>query len=220
MSSTAGRPFELVAHRHANDLALVAVAPPGADLVECDVHLHGRRLEVRHAKRLWPTRRLWERWYLLAPATPVPSFAQIVAAAPADVGLLVDLKGWSPRLALAARRVLDEGAPGREVVVSTKAWYLLRAFRDRPRTRTLRSAGNRHELALLRRLPVARGISGCVVHQRLLRPALVDELHRRYGLVLTWAAPDEATARRLLDAGVDGLILDDLSVVERLAASR
>ena len=177
-------PPALAAHRAGNDPARLARARPVADLCELDVHLGRRgRLEVRHAKRLWPTARLWERWYLLAPRTPVPDVATIVGAA-AGSALWFDLKGVSPRL---ARRVAPFVGPGD--VVSSKSWWLLRPFRDRPGVRTFRSAGNRLELSLALHLPSRLRPDGMVVNQRLLDTRVLSRLRRR-GAVVTWGITD------------------------------
>ncbi len=58
-------PALVIAHRAANSAAALAAVGPGVDVVEADVHLFRGRLEVRHAKTLWPSSVLWERWYLL-----------------------------------------------------------------------------------------------------------------------------------------------------------
>jgi hypothetical protein len=67
---------ELIAHRVGNSLEEVAAAAGRADLVEIDVHLFRGRLEVRHAKVLWPTAILWEQWELV----PRPTSAGRVGA--------------------------------------------------------------------------------------------------------------------------------------------
>ncbi len=61
--------MELIAHRAGNEAHLIAPAMVVADTIELDVHLFRRRLEVRHAKVLWPFAVFWEKWELL-PDTP------------------------------------------------------------------------------------------------------------------------------------------------------
>ena len=202
--------IELVAHRAGNNVAALRRAESIADSIELDVHL-GRsgELEARHAKTLWPTRRLWERWYLLPRDTPVVSVADIVAAARPETHLWLDLKGVSPRLAAAAEQVVDGRAC---VTVSSKSWWLLRRFHGQPGRRTFRSAGNRFELLLARWLPSRVRTDGTVAHQRLLDPGVIGRLVRR-GQVFTWAVTDVDRIAQLAAAGVDGVIVDELDLI-------
>lgn len=198
---------EVVAHRAGNDTATLTAA--AGRTVEVDVHRgRGGRLEVRHGKRLWPTSRLWERWYLLPPGAEDLRFDELLDAAGADVHLWLDLKGPDPRLARAVAALVVGRSP---LTVSTKAWWVLGPFLGRSGVRTMRSAGNRVELALLRWLPSRIRTDGSVVHSRLLDESTMAWLHGR-GPVFTWSIPDVATRDRLLGLGVDGLILDDLTL--------
>jgi glycerophosphoryl diester phosphodiesterase len=214
--SRVSAPVELIAHRAGNDPGSLRRRRGDADLVEVDVHWSGGDLEVRHAKVLWPTRRLWERWHLLPAGTPVPSFADVLDAAGPDTHLLVDLKGPLPRVGRQALVALGQRRP---VTVSSKAWWVLRPFRGTG-VRTVRSAGNRAELALLRWLPVGRRVDGFGLHRRLCTPRVVAELRRRTDVVFAWAVDDDGTAHRLARWGVTGLIVDDPDLLGRLAADR
>lgn len=211
-----GRRVELVAHRGANHPELFATARALADLLEVDVHLHRGRLEVRHAKRLWLTRRHWERWYLVARGTDFPLLEELVDPADRELHLMVDLKGVRREL---ASRVAAVVGHHHLVTVSTKAWWLLRAFAADARVRTLRSAGNRFELFLLRRLRSPSWLGGVVVHQRLLTRRLVFELRARHDHLFTWAVEDRRRAVELAGWGVTGLILDDLDLLAELDAT-
>ncbi len=203
--------MEFIAHRAGNDPALLRDAEQrGADAVEVDVHLSGRdRLEVRHGKRLWPTARLWEKWYLLPSAASVPSLQEILDAAEPSTQLWLDLKGPDPRL---ARQVFATIQGRHPLIVSTKAWWLLKRFGDVVGIRTVRSAGNRFELFLLLWLPSRSKVDGAVVAYRLLSPQVLARLLRR-GLVFTWGVDDAAAIQALSDGGVTGVILDDLGLM-------
>jgi hypothetical protein len=200
---------EFVAHRAGNDPDLARRAARVADLVELDVHWHRGRLEVRHAKRLWGTQRLWEKWYLLPSGARRDAFADVLATVGPDVHLLVDLKGYNPRLATAVRSAID-GRP--HTTVATKSWWLLRPFVATPGIRTLRSAGTRMRLAVVLRLPVPRGVDGTVVHERLLTRRVVAKLGGR-GPVLAWALTSRKRIDELAGWGVRGFIVDDLGLV-------
>lgn len=206
MSAAAGPVPELIAHRAGNDLDTLRRLEPVADLLEVDVHRFRGRLEVRHAKVLWPTGRLWERWEVLRRGAPRPALDHVLAAAAPSTHLLLDLKGVSPRVAGAVRDALGERRP---VTVSTKPWWLLRSFRGTG-VRTIRSVGNRFELFLLLWLPVGRrGVDGVGVHQRLLSRTLVSKLRRRVDVVYCWDVVDRRRADELTSWGVTGLIVDD-----------
>lgn len=201
--------IEIVAHRAGNDLAMAARCADQGLVIETDVHRgRGGRLEVRHGKRLWPTTRLWERWYLLPPGAEDVELGELLTAVDAGTHLWLDLKGPDPRLAGDVASAIGSRAP---VTVSSKAWWQLRRFRRRSGVRTMRSAGNRTELALLRWLPSRVRPDGSVVHSRLLDQASMAWLRRR-GPVFTWYVPDVGTRDRLLALNVDGLILDDLAL--------
>lgn len=205
---------ELIAHRAGNsDDGVRSVEDLGV-VVEADVHLAEGQLVVRHAKRLWPTRRLWDRWYLLPANTIVPRFDELLAWTSPDGPLWVDCKGVNPRL---ADSVVEATAERRPITLSTKAWWILRDLANRPGVRAIRSAGNRFELLLMRFLPSRVELDGVVVHSRLLTSGLVDDLRRRHGPVFTWAVDDVASAQRLVALGVTGLIIDDPSVLEALS---
>jgi glycerophosphoryl diester phosphodiesterase len=202
--------MEFIAHRAGNDPELLRRAESVVDIVEVDVHPGaGTGLDVRHAKRLWLTRRLWERWFLLPADTAVPSLEQIIASADPSTTLWLDLKGYTRRI---STRTLATVGTRRPLTVSTKSWWLLQHFAAIDGIRTIRSAGNRLELMLLTRLPFWSDADGVVVHHRLLSDAVIERLRRR-GLVFTWAVDDVASIERLARLGVDGVILDDLTLV-------
>lgn len=197
----------LVAHRSGNTAASARRDSARADAIELDVHVHRRRVVVRHEKILWPSSRLWERWRLLPAGTRVPEIAEILAAVDDDTLLLVDLKCFTT---WAARRIRRSIPADRPLIVSARSWWVLRAFGDRPETTALRSCGNRLQLEVVRRLPGLGGRLGVVAHERLLTSATVEALARRTGHLFTWAVPGPERASALADAGITGLIVDDL----------
>lgn len=208
--------MEFIAHRAGNDLSSLQAAIGLADRVEFDVHLGpGGRVEARHAKLLWPTSRLWDRWYVLPPSTAVPALATLLGSIDDQHPVWLDLKGCTRRL---SRHVLAElGSSERDVIVSTKPWWLLPTFTGRSNTRVIRSAGNRTELALLLMLPSMVSLDGVVVAHRLLTDKVVRRLLRRFETLYTWGLDDIGAVERLGRLGATGVILDDLSLI---AASR
>lgn len=204
----------LVAHRAGNSVAGARAVVGRADAVELDVHVLRGRVEVRHEKVLRPTTRLWERWYLLPSGTRAPALAEVLPAIDDELGLLVDLKCLTRR---AARRIRAQLPDDRDLVVSARNWWVLGAFADRPGTIRLRSCGNHLHLRLARALPGLGRRLGVVANARLLDPAVVDDLIRRSPHLFTWAVTDPDRARPLVDAGVSGLIVDDLDLDWRSA---
>jgi hypothetical protein len=198
----------VIAHRAANLPSGIAPAvAAGADVVEADVHLFRRRLEVRHAKTLGPCPRLWEKWYLLDRDAPRPPLEPVLAAVPPGTGLLLDLKGPDPRLATAVSRALAAVPPAGDVRVCGRWWETLARLRGAPGVRTMHSAGSRAQLRLLlRRRPGS--LEGACVRRDLLTPAAVAALRERAADVWTWPVHDRASAEALAAWGVTGVITD------------
>ena len=202
--------LEFVAHRAGNSPEKLRAAEGHADIIEVDVHRgHHGHTEVRHAKVLWPTRRLWERWYVLPADHSVSTFDEIIAAAGPTTALWLDLKGVRSNI---APQVIAMARTGRPIVVSTKSWWLLAPYAGVPGVRTFRSAGNRLELALLRWLPSRVKTTGAVVNRKLLTDEMISLL-KANGELFTWNVNDQATVKRLAERGLDGLIVDDIGLV-------
>jgi len=199
----------IVAHRAGNDPSAVESAIRRADVVECDVHVHRGRVEVRHEKVLRPTSRLWERWYLLPADTVVPSLDDILAVAPPDVPLLLDLKCFTRRAARRIRRAVPEERP---VLVSCRSWWVLSAFRDRPETVILRSCGNRFQLRVVTMVPGLGDRVGVVAHNRLLDGPAIGAVLARTPRLFSWAVETVERGQELAANGVVGLIVDDLEI--------
>lgn len=205
------RRIELVAHRAGNETRLIGPAIGIADAVELDVHLHRGRLEVRHAKSLWPSRRFWERWHWV-PDPGWHELSEINTAALAGTHLWVDLKGFSSRL---TRRVLAEVGNRRPLTLSCRSWWALRPAERLAGVRTLRSVGTRWQRWLVVRVPVG-GVDGVVMHERLADPHHVAALKQRYSTVVVWAVEDVERATAVIAGGVDGIIADDLGLLAEL----
>lgn len=206
--------MDLVAHRAANLAADVLAGLAAADIVELDVHLHRGRLEVRHAKVLWPTSRLWERWHWVC--DPPEALDAILAAAPVDAHLWFDLKGFTPRL---ARRVL-RAIEGRSVAtISCRSWWVLRPARRRAGVRTARSVGARWQLLVATRRS-APSPDGHVLADRFANPATVAALRRRHPFVAVWGVTDLERLDELERMGVAAVIADDLTMLATARAAR
>lgn len=178
-------------------------------MIELDVHVHGGKVEVRHEKVLRPTSRLWERWYLLPIDSEIILLEDVLGAIATDVPLMLDLKCFTSR---AAGRIRSAVGDGRPLTVSSRSWWALRAFRDRRDTVLLRSCGGRRQLWLARVLPGLGDRMGIVAHERLLDAATVRAIRSATPVLFSWAIRSQARGRELGEAGVTGLIVDDLGL--------
>lgn len=209
----------IVAHRYGNSVETARIGSEVADMIEMDVHLWHGRLEVRHAKRLWILQRQWEQWHLLPSDSPVPSFTEILSSLPPDTRLLVDIKGWRPKMVRLIREALGDQ---RQIIASARGWWLLRHIRDRANTTVLRSVGTRWQLWLVNHLshPQSKPNPGSVVHQRLLDRESTASLLRISPDLFTWNVESKSRADVLLEMGVTGLIVDDKSLITLLRNGR
>jgi glycerophosphoryl diester phosphodiesterase len=203
-----------VAHRAGNDLErLVPALAAGADLVEADVHAHRGRLEVRHTKTLGPLPWLWDRWYLVPASDPRLYLHGLAEALPPTSHVMLDLKGWHPRLGARVRDTMAAAAPGAPYTVCSRTWSALRAFDALPHVRVVHSVRNRLELRLLLHRLRTRPTWGVSIHRDLLTAGTVRRLHEHAEVVMTWPVntPDALMAVR--EVGVDAVISDHLEAL-------
>jgi glycerophosphoryl diester phosphodiesterase len=212
-----------IAHRAGNSLAgLNAANRLGVDVIECDVHHHRGNLEVRHLKTAGPLPFLWDRWELARASTPRLGLAELLAAQRHDARFMLDVKGRSAAAARAVARLLHAGGHHRDVLVCSRYWPAVDTLAELPYVQPVLSARNRAELALLlRRLRSApRSVHGVSVHESLLQPPVVEELHTLVDTVMSWPVNDPATLARLRAAGVDGMISDEEDILAAVLAER
>jgi glycerophosphoryl diester phosphodiesterase len=210
--------MELIAHRAGNLTGTVASALAVADAIELDVHPFRGRLEVRHAKVIWPFATRWEPWYRIPASEPRPTLEEILAVVPAGTHLWLDLKGFTRGF---ARRVLAAVGDRYELTLSSRAWWILAAIGDRPDVRVMRSVGNRFQRWLVVRpwvRPAAtphgpRLGNGVVLHERLADADAVARIRRHWSPVVAWALTDLSRVRELGRIGVTGMIADDLALI-------
>jgi glycerophosphoryl diester phosphodiesterase len=228
-SSAAGTAGEVlaIAHRAGNSLAdLRRAAELGADVIEADVHSYRGRLEVRHLKTMGPLPWLWDQWELRSARAPRLGLRELLLAAGHGVTFMLDLNGRDPAAGEEVVRQLHAHAPQRPVLVCSRYWPALHPFEHVPWVRTIRSARNRVELALLFKRPrPAQGNLdyGASVHRSLLTPEVVAALHERVQVVMTWPVNDVPALDSVLAfqrSGTIGVISDELPVLRRLLAGR
>jgi len=180
------------------------------DMIELDVHVLRGQVEVRHAKVLHPTRRLWERWHLLPRGSAGVPIAEVLAALPADLPLMIDLKCFSRS---GARNVLAHLPTQTRAVVSTRNWWVLKPFRGRPRTRLLYSCGSQWQLWWVLHRSRFRKNLGVCVREDLLTPTVIADLQQKTRLIYSWGASTNERCRELELAGITGVILDDYKII-------
>jgi glycerophosphoryl diester phosphodiesterase len=205
----------ICAHRHGNDPALLDVAQrAGVDLVEVDLHRFRGVLDARHSKTVGPLPIVWDRRQWPVWNAPRQSFDEVLLAAETATVFYVDLKGWTRRL---SRQVIASLGGRTNYIVSSRVWWLLHPFRGRADVVVLRSIGARWQLRWFRAYgPAAVPNEGVSIHRRLLSPAVIAELKTRTDLLFAWGVSSSDDALDLERWGVDGIIIDDLTIARSL----
>jgi glycerophosphoryl diester phosphodiesterase len=202
-------PF-LVAHRAGNDLVHLREAERlGITLVECDVRLWRRQIEVTHLRAVGRLPIHWEKWRLANPFRRRLRLDQLFDAASPETELMIDLKGHDRRL---AELVLAALPDGRAISVCSRDWRLLEPFEHLGTVRIVYSVGTEAELEALLALPDDVPLAGISIHHRLLNGRTLPELRRRAALILAWPVATDRRAHELIELGVDGVITQDLSI--------
>jgi len=213
-----------IAHRAGNSLAgLHAANLLGVDVIECDVHEHRGRLEVRHLKTAGPLPFLWDRWELASASAPRLGLDELLEANRQGTTFMLDLKGRRTSTARLVTELLHEGGHHRPILVCGRWWPAVDALSELDYVRPVLSARNRLELAklcqrLARRPSSGRPTYGVSVHRSLLDEATVAELHDSVEVVMTWPIDDLPSLEAMLDLGVTGIISNEPFVLAQLTA--
>lgn len=198
----------IVAHRAGNDPTTARAAQALADVIELDAHVHRGRVELRHAKLLRPTNRLWEQWYLLPADARGAPIETVLQALDPDTPLLVDLKCFTRR---AARQIASAIPVTHPVLASTRSWWILPAVADRPGWTAMRSCGSRLQVWLAAHTDRHHRY-GAAVRANRLPPRRMQAFVARRGRVYVWGVASVDHGTQLRRWGVEGLIVDDLSL--------
>jgi glycerophosphoryl diester phosphodiesterase len=218
-------PLVTVAHRFGNNVAdLHAALDAGVDVIETDIHLYRRVLEVRHRKAIG--RHLyWEKWWELNWRRDIvlPDLADVLGAASvrtAPTRLMLDLKGPSLAIAGEVATLLRRTAPDLALNVCTKQWRMLDAFADLPQVRQVYSAAHPVQLRALRARLRTKRAAGLSIHRRLLTPQIVAELRQATDLIMVWPVDTEAALDHARWLGATGVISKNLTMLRRLVAEQ
>jgi glycerophosphoryl diester phosphodiesterase len=211
-----------IAHRAGNSLAGLHEANAlGVDVIECDVHEHRGRLEVRHLKTAGPLPFLWDRWELASASAPRLGLRELLEADRHGTTFMLDLKGRHTRAARSAARLLHDLGHDRSLLVCGRHWPSVEVLAGLPYVRPVLSARTRTELARLRsRLAGGDPVHGVSVHRSLLDEAVVAELRDHVAVVMSWPVNDPATLAGVLAIGVNGIISDEPDLLAGLVAGR
>jgi glycerophosphoryl diester phosphodiesterase len=212
-------PVLAIAHRAGNSLAAMRAANAlGVDVIECDVHEHRGRLEVRHLKSAGPLPFLWDRWELASAYAPRLGLEELLEADNRGSTFMLDVKGRRTSTAKLVAELLHDLGLHRPVMVCGRWWPSVETVAEVPFVLPVLSARNRGELARLRqRLTEGPRVHGVSVHRSLLDAEVVEELHRHTDLVMTWPVNDMDALDTVLEIGVSGVISDEHSVLAELA---
>lgn len=214
------RPFS-VAHRAGNRLAVLARAErAGVDLVEADIWYYRERLEVRHERTVGPLP-LYRAGRFVRPAPwsrlTVPRLLREF-----DAGTLVmfDLKGDDPALPDTLVREFRRTRPYDELLVCSQNWTLLDRFAAHAGVTRVHSIGHVYQLtSVWERLAHAEH-DAVSIDWRILNPELMRKLKELVATVMTWTVNTPTQLEMVLNLGVDGVVSDDLTLLDRVVARR
>jgi glycerophosphoryl diester phosphodiesterase len=211
-----------IAHRAGNSLAgLRAANELGVDVIECDVHEHRGRLEVRHLKTAGPLPLLWDTWELASASAPRLGLHELLRAADHATTFMLDIKGRRAGAARSVAELLHAQEHQATVIVCGRWWPSVERVSQVPFVRPVLSARNRAEMKRLhRRLEDGPEVYGVSVHRSLLDASVVARLHRHVEVVMTWPINDSEALDSMLAMGVSGIISDEPSVLAELLVRR
>ena len=223
-ATRAGSPrgFYAIAHRAGNNLRhLEEALEAGVDAIECDVwHARGR-LSVRHERKLPGLPVIFDKWYLRF-AWGHLSLPRLLREIDARAELFLDIKSRSPRAADAVLDLYREHVSMMpHTLISSVQWRLLDRIGEAGTDMELfYSVGSQSGIeSLLRRCARARPPAGTSIRQTLLSADAVARLHGAGLRVFAWTVNTPHRAEELRSWGVDGIISDDLGVLNKDLAS-
>jgi glycerophosphoryl diester phosphodiesterase len=200
-----------VAHNAGDSVEAAAQAlAQGARVIEIDVVAFRGELYVSHDRPL-PS--------LGVVPLDAPRLEQIWEVAADADAVVLDLKQSSPALLFPLAEFLGAHRGGPAVVAVTRSPLALRELRDTsPWVRRFLSVRSRIDLERLALDPVADGVvQGVSVKEALLDKPAARRLEERKLVVLAWVVNEAPRVNELASYGVDGIVTDNLAIVELLA---
>lgn len=210
-----------IAHRAGNSLAGLREANAlGVHVIECDIHHHRGRLEVRHLKTAGPLPFLWDRWELVPASAPRLGLAELLEADRHGTTFMLDLKGRGSDVGAAVARLLHDGGNHRPVVVCSRHWPAVEALAGLDYVLPVLSARRPRELASLWPQLIRSRPYGVSVHRSLLDPEVVARLRSQVEIVMTWPINDLGSLDEVVDLEVNGIISDEPGVLAEVLHRR
>jgi glycerophosphoryl diester phosphodiesterase len=202
-----------VAHNAGDTLrTATAAAAYGVDAIEIDVRSSGSELFAAHDAPLPFLEDLVFRGPSLEKAWAIASLRSTV---------LLHLKEHEPAYLAEVHAFLAAHPPRHVIVQTTDAASLRIIRRSDPRARRLLLITRRDELTALQRDPATqRAADGVSVRDDLLTPAVFTWLKRHHLAIFAWTVDDPARMDRLVRAGVDGIITEDLDIMRLLGTGQ
>jgi glycerophosphoryl diester phosphodiesterase len=208
-----------IAHRAGNDRTALRLAVEAqVDWIEIDLWYAGGRLIARHERGLWRLPIVYDKWHMRVVRERPLDLAEIVRLSDGGPRLFIDLKGTARRLPQAIVETLRRLGAVERAAVCGQFWPPLDAIKQsEPRIQVFHSLGRpEHVNNYALRLEAEHGLSGISIGHWLLTPELVAGYHARAVQVFAWTVNDPAIALRLVGWGVDGIISDNLGLLNAL----
>jgi glycerophosphoryl diester phosphodiesterase len=241
MSHNDGRPFR-IAHAYGNRRHTIeAAASAQIDFMEADLWYRAGQVWVRHERRLGFLPLLYDRWppgvdsvgpwaltvfprhYVRLDINPL-RLTELLDRTQGRCGLLLDLKGsyggdGAQAYAQTLARILAQAQRQEQVIVCGQIAVLDEVREAAPHLDVRYSIEKqRHWQAFLRRLEADRPVRGVCMAREFLSEEIVELLKERGLQVFCWTVDDAAEARRLLALGVDGIISNNIPLLESLGS--
>jgi glycerophosphoryl diester phosphodiesterase len=241
MSRNGGRPLR-IAHAFGNRRDKIeAAASAEIDFMEADLWYRAGEVWVRHERRLGFLPLLYDRWppgvdsvgpwaltvfprhYVRLDINPL-RLTELLERTQGRRGLLLDLKGsyggqGARTYAQTLARILAQSRRQEQVIVCGQIEVLDQVREAAPHLDVRYSIEKqRHWQAFLRRLEADRPVRGVCMAREFLSDEIVELLKGRGLQVFCWTVDDAAEARRLLALGVDGIISNNIPLLEHLGS--
>lgn len=188
------------------------------DYHEADVWSYHGRLEVRHEKTLKRLPVRWDRWKLEYRGHPRLEVEALIELWQGPGTLMLDLKGLDQSMPERILRTIEQRRPELPIAFCARNWRLLMPFVGREATPLLPSVGGEKDIVSLQSAPRVEW-SGVSVHADRVSAPMLERLRTFGPAIITWPINSEPVMERVVEAGVDGIISDRLSILS-IAARR
>lgn len=208
----------MIAHRAGNDLEAAKVAASlGADLIEADVWRSNGRLVLRHSMGIGKFQLPDD---FLDSLSDVIVLEDLLDILPSTTGLFLDLKGHDLELPEQLISTIEARSPGRQIIVCGRTWAQIDSVVNDPNVVAFYSVANANELANVWTKLAQMDYPAISIHVYYLQPALIQELKEVNATIFTWPIETLAMARRYSQLEVDGLISDNLELINDIVGER